>query len=291
VLFLAAVKKNPGKLGLPAYAAMMADYHRAFAPELKAIIQSLPIRPGERILDFACGDGSYARWLARRVGPAGKVLAVDISPAFLDVARRSALRSATGRRIQFLQADIHRLPVAANGLDLAWCAQSLYSLPDPIDALRRMLKAVRPGGSVAVFENDEFHHVLLPWPVEIELALKKAELISFVATSDRPRKYYVGRDLCRLFRTAGLKRCQAQGVVFTRQAPLDHAARSFFTAYLENLRLRVGPHLEPSLRELFDRLSNPRSKLFLLSSPDLTVMCVNQVVIGIKSSPQRMRKT
>ena len=88
----------------------------------------------------------------------------------------------------------------------------------------------------------------------------------------------------------GLKRCQAQGVVFTRQAPLDHAARSFFTAYLENLWLRVGPHLEPSLRELFDRLSNPRSKLFPLSSPDLTVTCVNQVVIGIKSSQRRIRK-
>jgi len=75
---------------------------------------------------------------------------------------------------------------------------------------------------------------------------------------------------------AGLKRYKAQGVVFTRQAPLDHAARSFFTGYPENLCLRVGPHLEPSLRALFDRLSNPRSKLFLLSSPDLTVTCLNQ---------------
>ena len=130
-----------------------------------------------------------------------------------------------------------------------------------------MAETVRPGGHVAVLENDEFHHILLPWPVEIELALKQAELASFVETSDRPRKYYVGRDLCRLFRAAGLKRCQAQGVVFTRQAPLDRAARSFLTAYLENLRLRVGPHLEPSLRALFTRLSNPRSKLFRALRP------------------------
>ena len=118
----------------------------------------------------------------------------------------------------------------------------------------------------------------------IELALKQAELISYVETSDRPRKHYVGRDLRRLFRTAGLKRCKAQGAVFTRQAPLDRASRSFFTAHLEDLRLRAGPHLEPSLRELFDHLSNPRSSLFLLSSPDLTVTCVNQVVMGIKPS-------
>lgn len=290
VLIWAAVRKKPRKPGLPAYASMMADYHRAFAPELKEIIQSLPIRRGERILDFACGDGSYARWLARRVGSAGKVLALDISPGFLDAARRAARRSASGRRIQFLQADIHHRPLAENSLDLVWCAQSLYSLPDPIDALRRMAQAVRPGGQVAVLENDEFQHVLFPWPVEIELALKKAELLSFVETSDRPRKYYVGRDLCRLFRAAGLSRCKAKGVVFTRQSPLDDAARSFFTGYLGDLLQRVGPHLEPSLHDLFDRLADPLSNLFLLSSPDLTVTCVNQVVLGLKSSQQRMRR-
>ena len=153
-----------------------------------------------------------------------------------------------------------------------------------------MADSVRPGGHVAVLENDEFHHVLLPWPVEIELALKQAELTSYVKTSSRPRKYYVARELCRLFRASGLKRCKAQGIVFTRQAPLDRSARSFFTAYLEDLRLRVAPHLEPSIRAIVDRLSNPRSKQFLLSDPDLTVTCVNQVVIGVKPGSHQARK-
>ena len=285
---MASLKEKPGKQKLPAYARMMAHYHRAFAADLKAIIEGLPIRRGDRVLDFACGDGSYAQWLAQRVGPKGKVLALDISPAFLDLARRTTLKASGGRRIKFLQANIERLPLMPGSLDLVWCAQSLYSLPDPINALKRMAEVVRPGGHVAVFENDEFHHLLFPWPVEIELALKQAELASFVESSNQPRKYYVGRELCRLFRTAGLKRCQAQGVVFTRQAPLDRAARSFFTAYLENLRQRVGPHLEPSLRDLFNRLASPRSRMFLLSGPDLTVTCVNQVVIGSKPGPRRL---
>ncbi len=84
---MATVKKKLGKHKLPSYATMMADYHRAFAPELKAMIDTLPIDRGERVLDFACGDGCYAQWLARRVGPAGQVLALDISPAFLDLAQ------------------------------------------------------------------------------------------------------------------------------------------------------------------------------------------------------------
>ena len=282
VSILAAVKKRSGKQGLPDYSSMMAAYHRAFAPELKAIIKSLSIRPGQLVLDFATGDGTYAQWLARDVAPTGKVLALDISPAFLEVARRSSKRLAVAPRIEFLQADIHRLPVATNSVDLVWCAHSLHSFPDPFVAISRMIETVRPGGRVAVFENDELHHVLFPWPVEIELAIKRAELSSFIENSERPRKHYVGRDLCRLFRAAGLRRCKARAVAFSRQAPLDRAARSFFTSYLKNLRCRIGQHLEPSLRELVDRLSSSRSKLSLLSSPDLSVTCVNHVMIGSK---------
>ena len=73
----------------------------------------------------------------------------------------------------FARADLRHLPIPDDSFDLVWCAQSLYSLPDPVDALRRMARAARPGGIVAVFENDEFHHVLLPWPVEVELALAR----------------------------------------------------------------------------------------------------------------------
>ena len=88
--------------------------------------------------------------------------------------------------------------------------------------------------------------VPLPWPVEIELALKKAELLAFVETSDRPRKYYVGRDLRRVFRLAGLARCTVRSVAFTRQAPLDPATRSFLEGYLEDLRRRTGLTSSPA---------------------------------------------
>lgn len=172
---------------------------------------------------------------------------MKLSPAFLKVASPLARRSRHHRRVHLLHADIHHLPLAENTLDLVWCAHGLYTLPDPVDALRRMARVVRPGGHVAVFENDESYHVLLPWPVEIELALKKAELLAFVETSNRPRKYYVGRDLRRVFQLAGLARCTVRSVAFTRQALLDPSTRSFLEGYLEDLRRRAGPHLEPSL--------------------------------------------
>src|SRR5262249_29968498 len=145
---------------LPAYAQLLLHSHLAFEPELRATVGSLPLRPGDRILDLACGDGTYSRWLAECLGAGGGVLALDRSPAFLELARKAMPPHFLGHRVGLVQADIDRLPLRDGSFDLVWCAQSLYSLPDPVEALRRMARAARPGGIVAVLENDEFHHVL-----------------------------------------------------------------------------------------------------------------------------------
>jgi hypothetical protein len=56
---------------IPGYAPALAAYHRAFAEELQSMIAELPIGAGDRVLDVACGDGSYSGWLAEHVGPSG----------------------------------------------------------------------------------------------------------------------------------------------------------------------------------------------------------------------------
>src|SRR4051794_14933653 len=100
VLLLASVDTSAERSKLPAYARTMAAYHRTFARELRAIIRTLPLRPGACVADFACGDGSYTRWLARRLGPGGKVLALDISPAFLELASRRTPNSSTYQGVE-----------------------------------------------------------------------------------------------------------------------------------------------------------------------------------------------
>jgi ubiquinone/menaquinone biosynthesis C-methylase UbiE len=267
---------------LPGYAPTLLAYHRAFADELRATVASLPIRPGDRVLDLACGDGVYSRWLAERVGESGSVMAVDLSPAFLDLARQSLDGDPLADRIELVQADLEHLPIPEDSFDLVWCAQSLYSLPDPVDALRRMERAARPGGLVAVLENDEFHHVLLPWPVEVELALRRAELAALIELSDKPRKFYVGRHLRRVFRAAGLADCQHRSWTIDRQAPLGPDERAFFEGYLKDLREKVEAHLEPEVRDEFARLADPDSDAYLLDSADFTVTCLNHIAWCVK---------
>jgi ubiquinone/menaquinone biosynthesis C-methylase UbiE len=140
-----ASASRPAKL--PGYAPTLLAYHRAFERELRDLIAGLPLRPDARVLDLACGDGVYAHWLAERLGEGGRVLAVDLSPAFLELARREIPTGALTDRVTFAMADLRHLPIPEESFDLVWCAQSLYSLPDPVHALRRMERAARPGAS------------------------------------------------------------------------------------------------------------------------------------------------
>ncbi|GAC1470877.1 MAG: hypothetical protein NVSMB9_16420 [Isosphaeraceae bacterium] len=263
---------------LPDYAPMLADYHRAYETELRSMVAGLPIREGDRVLEMACGDGVYSRWLAERVGSSGSVTALDALPAFLEVARKNT----SGRPVSVVAAVAERMPFAPDTFDLVWCAQSLYSLPDPVEAVRLMREVTRPGGVVAVLENDTLHHILLPWPIEVELAVRAAELVSFVEQSDRPRKYYVGRQLNEVFRKAGLVDCHKSTWASNRAAPLAEAERGFLAKYLDDLLEQTRPHLEPSMLDKFRSLVDPHSDACMLNQPDLTVTCLDHVVCGRK---------
>jgi hypothetical protein len=149
-----------------------------------------------------------------------------------------------------------------------------------------MRRVVRTGGHVAVLENDSLHHVLLPWPVEVELAVRSAELRALAGESDHPRKFYVGRQLVEVFRGAGLVDNRKRTWATNRRAPHSPDERGFLSAYLDDLRDRTRPFLEPSIAARFEPLVDPASDSYLLHQPDLNVTCLDHVIVGTKA-PER----
>ena len=268
------------KAQLPSYEPMLAAYHRAFAVELRAMIGVLPIAAGQTVLDMACGDGVYSPWLAERVGPAGRVVAVDMRSKYLALARKDAANSPLCGIIEYGAASIDALPFDDHSFDLCWCAQSLYSLPDPMVALGHLRRVTKPGGSVAVLEGDTLHRVILPWPPELEVSVHAAELEALRRTSNKPGKYYIGRQLRRVFREAGLEQIEARTFATDRMSPLAADERTFFTEYLASIARRVSNELAAPLRDELNRLVDPKSPEFLLDDPDLTATCIDQVVWG-----------
>jgi ubiquinone/menaquinone biosynthesis C-methylase UbiE len=274
-----------GDAGLPDYEPMLAAYHRAFASELRAIVGSLPIAAGASALDMACGDGAYSLWLAERVGPAGRVVAVDSNPRYLEIARREWARGAASEpgSVEFLCAPIESLPFDEGTFDVCFCAQSLYSLPDPVEAIRALLRVTKPGGTIAVLENDTLHHVILPWPIEVELSVRAHELKVLAAESDRPHKFYVGRALRSVFRQAGMEQIGVRTFAYDRCWPLGPDERVYFTEHLKELSGSLARHLDGPTRRRFELMADPQSDDFLLNDPDLTVTCIDQLAWGRKA--------
>jgi len=274
---------------LPAYAPMLAAYHRAAERELRSIVADLPLREGMRVLDVACGDGDFSRWLAERVGATGRVVGTDLSEAYLERARARAAAGSHSDRIEFRHGDIARLPFAENEFDLVWCAHSLFSLPDPLAALHEMRRVAKPGAYVAVLENDTLHQMLLPWPVELELALRRAQLAALEQQTGASGKFYIGRNLCSAFETAGLENCRVISYTIDRRAPLGDDERTFLEHYLADVFERAEPYLDQAATRAADLLLCPESELYLLNRPGFFMSHIEILAIGSKVEGQRSK--
>jgi SAM-dependent methyltransferase len=109
-------------------------------------LTDLGVGPGWRCLDVGAGSGTVARWLARHVGREGRVVATDLNPRFLGW---HGLPNLEVRRHNVLEDELEPAHY-----DLVHCRALLMHLPDPVRALRRLVKAVRPGGWLLVEEAD-----------------------------------------------------------------------------------------------------------------------------------------
>ncbi len=122
---------------------------RWYGAATREMLDLARIRPGQRVLDVAAGAGEPAVSAAERVGPAGYVLATDISEGIvalaLEVARARGLAQVETRAMDGEQLD---LPDAT--FDVVLCRLGLMYMPHPVTALREWRRALKPGGRVAM---------------------------------------------------------------------------------------------------------------------------------------------
>jgi SAM-dependent methyltransferase len=117
-------------------------------PAHSLMLEMAALRPGERVLDVACGTGLVSFRAAETVGAAGRVVGTDISGEMVERARRgAALRDV--RNLSFERADAEALPFADASFDAALCGLGLMYVSDPLAALCEMRRLLRPGGRAA----------------------------------------------------------------------------------------------------------------------------------------------
>jgi ubiquinone/menaquinone biosynthesis C-methylase UbiE len=155
----------------------------------------LRLSPGGRVLELGCGTGEDTRRFAAVVGPTGEAVGIDASETMIAVARKR--NDETGAGATFHVGDATSVDYPDGTFDAVRCERLLIHVPDPPVVLAEMVRLTRPGGRVVVLDVD-YDHLVVDLP-DVDLTSRVLH-----AMGDSMASGYIGRQLPRLFRAAGL---------------------------------------------------------------------------------------
>lgn len=146
------------------WAKHSATIRQMFAPLTEALIEGTGIREGHSVLDVAGGAGEPSLTIAERIRPSGSVTCTDAVAEMIEAARADAKpRGITN--INFRQCTADSLPFADDLFDAAVSRLGAMFFPDPLKALKEMLRVTKPGGMLAFVvwhksELNPFCHIV-----------------------------------------------------------------------------------------------------------------------------------
>jgi SAM-dependent methyltransferase len=178
-----------------------------------AYLDLLGIAPGERVLEVGCGSGVVLRDMARKVAPSGVAVGLDLSLALLEVARRLAERERLGSLVDLCEGDARWLPFGDGEFDAVLAVTTLVHLPDAERAVAELVRVVRPGGRVGVFDRDNDSYIISHPDRDLTRRIVAA---GSEHTTVNP---WIGRQLPGLFAVAGLCDVRVRGYVSLEQDP------------------------------------------------------------------------
>jgi ubiquinone/menaquinone biosynthesis C-methylase UbiE len=173
-------------------------WHKQLLPAQEKLLQFASIKPGEKIIDIACGTGLVSFPATEQTGDTGFVLGTDISDKMVDMANAIANAKNT-HHVKFERMDAEELKSDNEVYDVALCALGLMYVPGPLQALKEMYRVLKPGGrAVAAVWGKRAH---CGWAEIFEITDRR------VASEVCPMFFNLGNEtvLQKHFELAGFK--------------------------------------------------------------------------------------
>jgi len=137
----------------------------------KAIIQELSsnffIKNGDKIAEFGCGSGYFTSLLAEKVGPEGRIFAIDILENAINETKE-LIELLGFNNVVFHQGNVKNLPYEDNFFDVVFISQILFQNEDYEKILDEGLRILKPGGYMVVLEPAKKLPFLYGTPVSLE---------------------------------------------------------------------------------------------------------------------------
>lgn len=182
-------------------------------PWAPGLVTLAALKPGERVLDVACGTGLVTRLAAAEVGPAGQVTGLDINANMLAFAR--SLPPPPGASVTWVEGDAGAMDFLDASFEVILCQQGLQFFPRKDVALREMHRVLAPGGRIllSVWKS--------PGPYDVAVA----EALERHAGAETATRYRASRmvpnaeELHRLLVDAGFRAVHIRPSVMTIRLP------------------------------------------------------------------------
>ena len=133
----------------PGWERRRALVEETAAPVRDWMLRELAPEPGATLLELAAGAGDVGLTAARRLGERGRLIATDLSPAMLDIARRRGAELGVSNA-EYRVVDAERTELPDDSVDGVLCRFGYMLLPDPASALAETHRVLRSGGRVAL---------------------------------------------------------------------------------------------------------------------------------------------
>ncbi len=141
----------------------------------QAIVDALGLRPGQSIADVGSGTGAFLPALQRRIGPGGRIYAVEISPVFVEHLKQRA-RVEKLDSVEVVQGDALRTNLASDSVDTVLVVDTYHHFDDPGAMLEDLARILKPGGVLAIVDYDKIPGKSRQWVLE-HIRLEKSGFI------------------------------------------------------------------------------------------------------------------
>lgn len=117
----------------------------------RKLMEALKLKNGDVVCDLGCGSGYFTFPMAQKVGPKGKVLAVDIQPEMLDIIKKKA-KVAKIKNVEPVQGEEKDPKLPEGEVDLILMVDVYHEFSFPFEMTQAMVKALKPGGRLVFVE-------------------------------------------------------------------------------------------------------------------------------------------
>jgi arsenite methyltransferase len=252
----------------------------AMQPEYEEMLRWVGLQSGWRVLDAACGSGSFLPLITELIGSMGSVSAIDLLPENVRVVEMRARAEEWPAPVLAQTGSLVELPYPDNSFDAVWCANATEYLTD--DELRATLagfrRVVRSGGLIAIKEYDNTAQQTQPAPPTLLMHLDEAGMRAGHVQS---RGLFRTIQLGQWLRDAGLLNVRQKPTLMVRFQPLRPVEKRFVSDMLTALaRVAENIELPEGELEIWRSLADLDNPDHIINHPDLQYRAIQTVFVG-----------